>query len=300
MHGVPALLDAQFSLAILKVKAAPVHTRAVIRILQDTWGCPKLQNIEKRGEDGKRAGDHGLDEIARQEKALYEALTEGQKEAYRALKALVDELYEEGFQFENFDPFAVDTTVDAWKAKALADLATHPAKAYMLGQMLASEKLKKPIHRPMLPTDGRAIQFLQHHTFNEISAAFEDLKGNLRTALINGVQEGANPREVARKLANELDDYTTQWDVVAITETARAESQGRLRELEDAGEKYCIGSSAHDTRTCDKCLLLIDGKRYKISEVMANTNYGKKADAWVPCIPLHPRCRCVWLPSNDE
>jgi SPP1 gp7 family putative phage head morphogenesis protein len=299
MRGIDAATDAHFSLAMMKLRAAPGTTLGVVRILHDAWfgqggfGESTLPELAKRGGDGKKAGDHGIEEIARHEKAFYDALTAGQKAAYDALKALVDEMFDERVGYDGADPWAFDGPIDEWKAKAFADLATHPTKAYMLGQMLLSEKLESPLHRPMLPTDGRAIQFLNHHTFNEIDSSFEGLKSNLRTALINGISSGENPKEVARKLANELSDYETQWDVVAITETSRAESQGRLRELDDAGEEYCIGSSAHDARTCDDCKNLIDGKVYKVKDVIANNNYGVKRDNWEPCIPLHPRSVAV-------
>jgi SPP1 gp7 family putative phage head morphogenesis protein len=284
----------------MKMNASRVSPREVVRVLQDEWKClPIARIIRKRDEEGKRAGDHGIDEIARQEKAFYDAMTEGQKEAFKAVKAMVEQLYAVNGSWDGIDPWQIDEPIDEWKAKAFNELATHPTKAYMLGQMLASEKLEEPLHRPLLPTDGRAIQFLQHYTFNEVDSAFEALKSNLRTALIEGINNGQNPKEVSRKMANELSDYETWFDVIAITETARAESQGRLREIDDAGEEWCIGSSAHDARTCDDCLALIDGKKYKVKDVINNSNFGKKRGQWVPCIPLHPRCRCVWLPVVD-
>jgi hypothetical protein len=295
MHRLDAVLDAHYSLAMMKMRASRVSTREVIRVLQDEWGYPEIDDIRK-SETGKRAGDHGLSEIARQEKAFYDALTAGEKAAYESIKTMVDEMYEKGIVFDEFDPFMIDSTVDDWKAKALMELALHPSRAYMLGQMLASERLKSPLHRPMMPTDARAIGFLNHYAFNEIHSSFDALKNDLRAALILGIEGGKNPREVARGIANAMKDYSTQWDVVAITETARAESQGRLRELQDAGETQCIGSTAHDALACDDCLRLINDKVYKVDEVLKNNNYGVKRANWKPCIPLHPRCRCVWLP----
>jgi SPP1 gp7 family putative phage head morphogenesis protein len=170
----------------------------------------------------------------------------------------------------------------------------------MVGQMLASEALNATIVRPLLPTDRKAIEFLDHYTFNELNSAFEDLKTNLRQKLIEGVQQGLNPDEVARQLGSELKDYDTDLALIAITETARGESQGRLHELLDAGFEYAIGSSAHDSRVCEQCLELVNGVTVRIEDTLGVTNYGRKRDAWVSCIPLHPRCRCVWLPWTRE
>jgi SPP1 gp7 family putative phage head morphogenesis protein len=296
--SIDPVVDATYSLAMMKMRAGGVSAFDVIRVLQDEWGLPRLEIAKADDdEDHSKAGSHGIDEIARAEKAYYDALTAGQKKAHDAVKTLVEQLHAANKGWEGVDPWEIDEPIDEWKRNAFQEIALHPARAYLLGQMLASEKLKEPLHRPLLPTDGRAIEFLQHYTFNEIDSSFEDLKGDLRAALIDGIGNGENPKEVARKIANELDDYNTQWHVVAITETARAESQGRLRELADADEKYCIGSTAHDIRACDDCLALIDGKTYKISDILGVSNYGIKRANWKPCIPLHPRCRCVWLPA---
>lgn len=289
-----AALDAEFSLCVLKSRSAPgISPRALIRVLHDEWGYG-ASIIAKS--DTKTPGDHGDPEIARQEKAFYDALTEGQKTAYKAVRELVYQLYNTGESWEGVDAWDIGKPIDEWKATAFNELSTHPMKAYMLGQMLASEALATPMHRPLLPTDGRAIRFLEQTTFNEVDAAFEDVKKDLRRALIDGMINGENPREVARKLANEMNDYETQWKVVAITETSRAESTGRLQEFADADVTYCIGSSAHDARACDSCIDLIDGKVHRVSDVQGRTNYGRKQAQWLPVVPMHPNCRCAWLP----
>lgn len=289
-----AALDAEFSLCVLKSTSTPgLSPRVLLHALHDEWGYAS-PIIAKS--DAKTPGDHGDPEIARQEKAFYDALTAGQKSAYKAVKELVYQLYNSGQTWDGIDAFEIGKPIDEWKAHAFNEIATHPMKAYMLGQMLGSEALKEPMHRPLLPTDGRAIRFLEQTTFNEIDAAFEDVKKDLRRALIDGMTNGENPREVARKLANELDDYETQWKVVAITETSRAESVGRLQEFSDADMTYCIGSSAHDAKACDPCLSMIDGQVHKVEDVQGTTNYGRKQAVWIATIPMHPNCRCAWLP----
>ena len=286
------MLDSTFSLFSIAMQKSRANARGFISIVQDGWGCPPRRLVKADG-DKPRAGDHGIPEIGRQEDAFYAGLTDGQKEAYRAVQTTVDLLFDaskEGKTFEGIDPWQIDEPIDAWKHKAFHNLATHPMQAYLVGQMLAADHLKGPMMRPLLPTDSRAIGYLQNYTFNEIDNSFNRLKSKLRHALINGMEQGDNPKEVGRKLMNELKDYEHQWDVIAITETARAESQGRLREIDDASVAHCIGSSAHDLKTCDWCKANIDGKVYAVSDVLQNTNYGKKQADWVACIPAHPRC----------
>jgi Phage Mu protein F like protein len=296
-------LDAQFSLVCLAIKKArgSLTPRAVLSCVQDEWGLPSHLPIQKADDTMDTGpGAHGIPEIGRQERAFYDALTDGQKDAYRAVRILVDQLYESQKGWDGIDPWSIDTPIDDWKKDAFNRLATHPMQAYMVGQMLAADALAAPMQRPLMPTDSRAIKFLEHYTFNEIDQSFERLKGNLRGALIEGMEAGRNPKEVGRLIANELKDYETWWDVIAITETSRAESQGRLREVLDAGVKRVIGSSAHDSRVCDDCLRLIDGKIYPAKSIVGESNYGRKRADWIACIPLHPRCRCVWLPYDEE
>lgn len=288
-----AALDAEFSLVVITSKVAHTDARVLAAAWQDVWGYPRAQ-IEKG--DAKTPGDHGDPEIGRQESAFFQALTEGQKAAHKAVEELVYQLYAANESWVGVDPWKIDEPLEEWKQKAFYELATHPLRTYMLGQMLGSAAMKTPLHRPLLPTDGEAIAFLEATTFNEIDASFEALKGDLRRALIAGMVARENPREVARKLTNELNDYTTQWKVVTITETARAESTGRLAEYRDADVEYCIISSAHDAKACDFCLNEMDGKVFKVSDIINVTNYHVKRADWRPCCPAHPNCRCVVLP----
>ncbi len=289
-----AALDAEYSLCVLKSKSSRVSPRELLRVLHEAWGYDMTATIAKSSE--KTPGDHGDPEIGRQEKAFFDALTEGQQRAYKAVQELVYQFYNTSESWEGIDAWEIGTPIDEWKQAVFYDIATHPQKAFMLGQMLASEALKTPMHRPLMPTDSRAIRFLEATTFNEIDAKFDALKGDLRRALIDGMVNGTGPREIARKLANEMKDYNQNWKSIAITETARAETVGRIREFIDAGYEYCIGSSAHDSRECYDCMRLIDGKILRVSDVEGVTNFGVKREDWKPCVPLHPNCRCALLP----
>jgi SPP1 gp7 family putative phage head morphogenesis protein len=285
-----AALEAEFALCVLTGSPNP---RALAKTMQRIWGYPE-RTLAKA--EGKFPGNHGDPEIGRQEKAFYDALTAGQKRAFASVTELVNQLFDKHESWEGIDPWQMDEPIEEWRRHAFFELATHPMRAYALGQMLASEALAKPLHRPLLPTDGRAIRFLEHTTFNEIDDSFNDLKADLRRMLIDGMQNGENPKVISRRIENELKDRETAWGRIAITETSRAESVGRLREFEDAGLELTIGSSAHDDKCCDRCLELIDGKVYRVADLIGRSNYGIKQTAWVATIPLHPQCRCAWLP----
>jgi len=284
---VAATREAEWNVAAAALtKGAAV--RVIMGTLLDHWGSPTLRKADNDG--GTGPGMHGIPEIGRAEEAFYSALTTGQKEAYKALEQLVTMLYERGMSWEGIDPWQLDEPLERWKMRAIAALAAQPMQAYLLGQMFATEAAQATVHRPLMPDDRRAIQTLEHYTFNEIDSSFDDLKGELRNQLIGGISTGLGPKEVARAMASILDDHKTNWEMIAITETARAESQGRLQELLDQGYTHVIGSSAHDPRVCDWCRDNINDKVVKIADIIGKSNYGRKADARLPVIPGHPRC----------
>lgn len=292
--NAPAELSAQFSLAALSLsKSADPHR--VASAMLDAWDAPAISKADADDPDG--AGAHGHPDIARQEKAFYDSLNAGRKEAYDDLMRMVYSLFRRRKPFDVIDIWRVDEPVDAWKRRALQMLLSQPMKAFMLGQVLAHEWLEnRQKIKPLMATDVRAIKFLEAYAFSEVSTKFEQIKGTLRHSLIEGIQQGRNPREVAMRMATDLNDYRSDFNMIAITETARAESQGRLQEIADEGEEFAIGSSAYDKRTCPYCKKLIDGKVHRIADIVGLSNYGRKAKDYLPVIPMHPRCRCVWLP----
>jgi hypothetical protein len=307
------VLEVEFDLAQLAVRkgAAP---DAALGVLQKHWNY----ELEKRDWHPGDPGDHGIRPIGAHEDKVYRALIAGQPDLARQLRELVDQLYEKtGGTWEGLDPYTIDQSVEDWKAKAMVELASHPMQAYLIGQMLATEaainhrlasarRENRPapnvgravLHRPVTAEDRRAIEFLEHNTFNELDSKFEEMKSELRQQLIGAAALGKNPREVARAMANTTRNYNLDFGTIAITETARAESQGRLQELLDQGFEWCIGSSAHDSRVCDHCLRLINDKARRIKDIIGESNYGRKVDDYLPVIPLHPRsvtedCRVI-------
>lgn len=289
-----ATLDAQYSVALLAMGEGVSRTDA-LSALQATWAYDRGElGLAKAAPTDGKPGDHGIPAIGTQERAFYDALNADQKKAYEVARERIYSMA--GKKWVDYDPYALDAPVDDWKRSALTLLVPETMRTYLVGQMLAGDLLGTRRAGPLGEQDKRALDFLSDYAFNEISSKFDALKTDLRRNLMQGVYQGLNPDEVARNVRNQLNDHKTAWESVAITETSRAESQGRLQEFLDEGYDQVVGSSAHDVRTCDHCLRLIDGKVQAISDIMGVSNYGRKQADYEPVIPLHPRCRCVWLP----
>lgn len=99
-------------------------------------------------------------------------------------------------------------------------------------------------------------------------------------ALADGLAKGQHPREIAKKLAEEVDIARTRAELIVRTETIRAHAEGQLDEMEKMGVQD-VGVeveflSAADDRRCPQCAKL-QGTVFSI----------KKARG---VIPVHPNC----------
>lgn len=104
-----------------------------------------------------------------------------------------------------------------------------------------------------------------------------------RSALVNGLAQGLNPREIARHMRASMDGDAVRALTVARTESLRAYRESSRRWM--AANDDIIGSwvwwSALDKRTCVLCYAQ-HGTRHPLDEPMAT----------------HPNCRCTMLPAT--
>jgi SPP1 gp7 family putative phage head morphogenesis protein len=124
--------------------------------------------------------------------------------------------------------------------------------------------------------------------------AFEELKGvgrkmaqDLNRELASAMVEGTGPRQVAREMSRSIDKLSrTRAELIARTEIIHAHAEGQLDSFQDLGiEEVGIKaewSTAGDDRVCPDCNAN-EGKVYKVQEARG-------------LIPLHPNCRCAWIP----
>jgi SPP1 gp7 family putative phage head morphogenesis protein len=127
---------------------------------------------------------------------------------------------------------------------------------------------------------------------------FEELKGisaamsqQMSRVLADGIAQGQNPVEIARTLNKTITGITRKRArVLARTEVIHAHAEGQLDSFERLGIEE-VGvmvewSTAGDDRVCPKCEA-IEGEIMTVAEARGQ-------------IPLHPNCRCAWVPSLKE
>jgi SPP1 gp7 family putative phage head morphogenesis protein len=186
------------------------------------------------------------------------------------------------------------------------DLKDAVYSAYKQGTLRAYiDAHKPPKHGPKSDAqyiDGQKEQFLQD-AFNApanletmeliASRAFDQMDGidsnmskQMSRIFAEAVLKGENPRKVAAKLIKEVGMTATRARTVARTEMAFAFAEGQLSSFEKQGIEE-VGvlveySTAEDEKVCPKCAPY-NNQVFKIKDAHG-------------LIPMHPNCRCAWIP----
>ena len=132
------------------------------------------------------------------------------------------------------------------------------------------------------------LKILAGRVYTDLKGVNETVATQLNRVLVDGLARGENPRTIAREMAKGIDGIgKRRAETIARTEIIRAHAEGQLDAMERLGVDE-VGvmaewSTAGDDRVCDLCWPL-EGKVLPIGEAHS-------------LIPLHPNCRCTWIPS---
>jgi len=138
----------------------------------------------------------------------------------------------------------------------------------------------KPIH-----ADRSALAFTR--TFSELEGITEAMDQGISRALAQGLAEGRGPKKIAQDIQDRVDAIgKTRAERMARTETIRAHAEASLNTFADAGLDEVTAEvefvTAGDDRVCPTCEAL-SGRIFSIDEARG-------------VIPVHPNCRCAWVP----
>jgi SPP1 gp7 family putative phage head morphogenesis protein len=103
-----------------------------------------------------------------------------------------------------------------------------------------------------------------------------------------GIAAGDDPDDIADKLDEELDIGYARAATIARTEVVRAHAEGQLDAFEELGVEgvnvEAEWRTASDDRVCEQCSSM-EGTVLTIADAR-------------DMIPVHPNCRCAFLPAN--
>lgn len=141
------------------------------------------------------------------------------------------------------------------------------------------------------PESITKIRLLGTRTFEGMKGVTETMKTQLNRSLAQGIAEGRGVRSIAGEMYESIDKLTRSRALtIARTEIIYAHAEGQLDAMTKLGieetEAAVEWSTAGDDRVCPRCAAM-EGKTFKVKD-----SHGK--------IPLHPNCRCSWIPVIDS
>lgn len=134
-----------------------------------------------------------------------------------------------------------------------------------------------------------SLALLYTRQFEELQGISAATSQRISRTLTDGLAQGWGPRGMARELRKVIATLSTPRSLVlARTETIRAHSEATLNRYEEAGVQGVNALAefltAQDSDVCQRCLDYETGPPLPIEEARG-------------IIPVHPNCRCVWLPA---
>jgi SPP1 gp7 family putative phage head morphogenesis protein len=136
-----------------------------------------------------------------------------------------------------------------------------------------------------------ALDFIKNYTFENIQGMTKEIMEDLRQELERGMMEGDTIAKLTERIQKVFDSGRNRAEMIAITETHRAEEEGKRMAFKFSGENYKKKFVTHyDDRTCEIC------KRMDGQTVDLNESFKDKTSGWESQIALtHPRCRCTTI-----
>ncbi len=176
----------------------------------------------------------------------------------------------------------------AWKKQPKDFYIKYMKEAYRLGEERAKSMIEQVLQDD-ISVNGQDIgierrdiyEDLWEASLSRISDMEETTLAEIRKVLAEGFDEGENWKDAKKKIEQIIKD-PVRAERIAITELGWAYNRSIQRVYKNAGAKEMVWHASIDIKTCDRCRER-HGMVYPIEKAPEN--------------PLHPRCRCTWLPK---
>lgn len=137
------------------------------------------------------------------------------------------------------------------------------------------------------PIHADRIGIVYTRAYSELQGITDAMDKKISRVLAQAMLEGRAPREIASLIEDAIDTIgIVRARTLARTETINAHADATLNTYEEAGVKGVEAeaefATAQDNRVCPQCEAL-QGQVFTLEEARG-------------VIPVHPNCRCAWLP----
>ncbi len=179
----------------------------------------------------------------------------------------------------------------AWQKQDKKFYMEYIKKAYDLGEKRAQNVVEQVLQDDILPSEngiGIEKQDIQEELLNNSLLRVSKMKqttiDEIRKILANGYEQGESWKEQKKKIESKIKN-PVRAEMIAITELGHAYNESTKNTYRGAGANKVVWHASLDLKTCDGCRSL-HGQEFDIDKAPDN--------------PLHPRCRCTWLPVFSE
>lgn len=192
--------------------------------------------------------------------------------------------------------FSVITGTPVRSASQNSWMNIYVESAYQKGLASAASNLRRggvPVADAWLdaaffrPIHADRLGLIYTRTYSELTGITDTMDQQISRVLAQGIGEGRGVEAIARDINNKVDSIGRhRARLLARTEVIAAHAEASLNAYKEAGLEgvniKAEWSTAGDDAVCPECEAM-EGREFKIDEVSG-------------MIPLHPNCRCSWLP----
>lgn len=141
------------------------------------------------------------------------------------------------------------------------------------------------------PVHADRLGLIYSRVYTDLVGITEVMDTQISRILARGIGEGRNPNDIARDIMKQVDGIgRTRARTLARTEVISAHAEASLNAYKEAGlegvQVQAEWSTAGDDRVCPECEEM-EGRQFAIDDAHG-------------LIPLHPNCRCAFIPVVDN
>jgi SPP1 gp7 family putative phage head morphogenesis protein len=141
------------------------------------------------------------------------------------------------------------------------------------------------------PDGASKVALLATRAWENMRGVTDTIGTQMNQILSQGMIDGSGAQDIADEMTDKIDSLTdTRALVIARTELIHSHAEGQLDSFEELGVQQ-LGvdvewSVTEDGRQCPECEDM-DGKTFTVDDARG-------------LIPLHPNCRCSWIPAEPD
>jgi len=140
----------------------------------------------------------------------------------------------------------------------------------------------------MRPIHADRVGLIYTRTFSDLNGITNAMDTQISRVLAQGMIDGLNPQSIAAQIRDRVEKIgLTRARVLARTEIISAHAEATLNGFQEAGvqgvEVEAEFASAADEKVCPQCEAL-NGRTVPIDQARG-------------MLPVHPNCRCAWMPK---